>query len=174
MSSIGSDAVATLIAEHGAALVLYARQWCRSPDDAVQEAFVDLVRLAPAPDRPVAWLFVAVKRRALNQARGERRRQKWQRLAAEEREAWFCIDHTNRLAAAELEALLAELPATDREIVVSRVWGGLTFEEIAELVAISPSAVYRRYRGALASLEARMNPDTQTLEVPHDQPFRRG
>ena len=54
--------------EHGAAKSLYARQWCRVPDDALQEALIDLARQDPVPDNPVAWLYKTVRRRAMNLA----------------------------------------------------------------------------------------------------------
>ena len=43
----------------------------------------------------------------------------------------------------ELEPMLAELPRLEREIVVARIWGELSFEQIAELVERSTSAVHR-------------------------------
>lgn len=165
MSRIDADAVRELVAAHGAALVLYARQWCRWPDDAVQEAFVDLVRLSPKPDRPLAWLFIAVRRRALNLARGERRRAERQRLAAEGREPWFSDDAAGRLTAAEVTTLLEQLDPLDREIMVARIWGGLSFEEVVAVVDRPLSTVHRRYRQALAWLGERMNADDTQAEV---------
>ena len=57
-----------MIDAHGATLMLYARQWCRDPDDALQEALTELLRQSPAPDSPVAWLHKTVRRRAMNLA----------------------------------------------------------------------------------------------------------
>ena len=165
MSRIDADAVRELVAAHGAALVLYARQWCGWPDDAVQAAFVDLVRLSPQPDRPLAWLFIAVRRRALNLARGERRREERQRLAAEASEPWFSDDAAGRLTAAEVMTLLEQLDPLDREIMVARIWGGLSFEEVVAVVDRPLSTVHRRYRQALAWLGERMNADGTQAEV---------
>ena len=41
---------------------LYARQWCHAPDDALQEALIELLRQSPAPDNPVAWLYKTLRR----------------------------------------------------------------------------------------------------------------
>ena len=41
---------AHLLDTHGAALVLYARQWCASPEDVVQEAFVKFAARSAPPD----------------------------------------------------------------------------------------------------------------------------
>jgi RNA polymerase sigma factor (sigma-70 family) len=141
-----------LLDAHGAALLLYARQWCHAPDDALQEALIELLRQRPAPDRPVAWLFTAIRRRAMNWARGEQRRARHHRQAAVERPAWFLDDHQSPFEPGELEGMLTRLPALEREIVVARIWGELPFEQIAELVACSVSAVHRRYQRAIAVL----------------------
>jgi RNA polymerase sigma-70 factor (ECF subfamily) len=138
---------------HGAALALYARQWRHDPEDALQEAFIDLWRQAPAPDQPAAWLFKTVRRRAMNQARAEQRRAAHHRRAGEQRESWFYSEEESAFEPRELESMLSSLPPLEREIVVARIWGELTFEQIAELVELSTSAVHRRYHGALSRLE---------------------
>ncbi len=89
------------------ALVLYARQWCVHPDDALQDALIDLAQLASDPRDPLAWLFMTVRRKAINQARSENRRSKYQQLAAEQREPWFTGDPASSMGSSELESLLA-------------------------------------------------------------------
>ncbi len=143
--------------EHGAALVLYARQWCVYPDDALQDALIDLAKLALDPCDPVAWLFKTVRRKAINQVRSENRRSKYQQLAAEQREPWFISAPASSMGPSEMESLLAGLPALEREIVVARIWGELSFEQIAELVDRSMSFVYRRYQQALRELEKKID-----------------
>ncbi|HVK12333.1 MAG TPA: sigma factor, partial [Gemmataceae bacterium] len=49
--------LADLIDRHGPALVLFARQWCGTPEDVVQDALLKLVSLARPPDDPAAWLY---------------------------------------------------------------------------------------------------------------------
>ena len=51
---------------------------------------------------------------------------------------------------------LDELSNEKREVVIARIWGGLTFEEIAEVAEISSSEAHRRYEAALASLRKRL------------------
>ncbi|MEL6898140.1 MAG: sigma factor, partial [Planctomycetota bacterium] len=63
-----------LIDRHAAALRLYALQFCRWPEDAVQEAFIELASREEMPEHPDRWLYVVVRRRSLNVARSERRR----------------------------------------------------------------------------------------------------
>jgi RNA polymerase sigma-70 factor (ECF subfamily) len=84
---------------------------------------------------------------------------------AEAREPWFSDDASGRLAAAEVTALLWQLDPLDREILVARVWGGLSFEEVVAVVDRPLSTVHRRYRQALAWLGERMNADGTQAEV---------
>jgi RNA polymerase sigma-70 factor (ECF subfamily) len=54
----------------------------------------------------------------------------------------------SRTAAEALETL----PAEQREVIVLRIWGGRSFEEIAELIGKSTSTAHRRYEQGLESL----------------------
>lgn len=136
--------------------MLYARQWCANPDDALQDALIDLANQTTDPRDLVGWLFKAVRCKAINQARSEHRRTKYQQLAAQQRDEWFHFDPSASIDAAEIESLLVELPDLEREIVVARIWGDLSFEQIAELVDRSLSFVYRRYQQALNDLERKI------------------
>ena len=96
-----SNRLTELLEQHAASVRLYARQWCRHPDDALQDALIDLNNLATFPDDPVAWLYLAVKRCAINQARAETRRRNHQTQAAGERETWFEVNLESEIETAE-------------------------------------------------------------------------
>ncbi len=53
--------LAGLLEKHGAALVLYARQWCTCPEDIVQDAFAKLVSRPARPEHVAAWLYRVVR-----------------------------------------------------------------------------------------------------------------
>src|SRR2546423_10524135 len=82
---IDAEMLGRLLDEHGPALALYAAQWTDSADDCVQEALVELARQRPSPEHVVAWLYRVVKHRALNAARGDRRRRERESRAMAER-----------------------------------------------------------------------------------------
>jgi RNA polymerase sigma-70 factor (ECF subfamily) len=146
-----------LIDRHAAALVLFARQFCRSPDDVVQEAFVQLARQAARPDEPAAWLFRVVRNGALSAARSEHRRSKHEAAAAATRTSVrFVPTEADRLDALSAAEALAELPLDGREIIIAHLWGGLTFRQIGELAGISAATAFRRYEASLQALRARM------------------
>lgn len=157
MSPLAARQLQKLVQSHGAALVLYARQWCCCPDDALQEALIDLARQRPAPRDPMGWLFKAVRFKAINLSRAERRRNQYENAAAQQRDSWFERDPVDAVQSSELEAMLTELEPTNREIVVARIWGGMSFEQIAELVDSSLSTVHRRYQQTLKQLEMKLS-----------------
>jgi RNA polymerase sigma-70 factor (ECF subfamily) len=148
--------LARLIDAHAAALVLLARTICQSPEDAVQEAFVELAGLRTAPENPPAWLFRAVRHRALNQARAARRRRHHEAGAAAAGSTYFVATIDDTLDANAAAGALAELPEDERQIVVMKIWGGRTFAEIGEILGFSDSTAQRRYAAALENLRERM------------------
>src|ERR671934_207801 len=83
------DHLGYLIDRYLSALVLYARQWCRAPEDVVQESFIKLARQAEPPIHPVAWLYRAVRNRAISESRAERRPQAHEGKAAAQASLWF-------------------------------------------------------------------------------------
>ncbi len=58
----------------------------------------------------------------------------------------------------ELADALGELPAEQRAVVHLKLWGGLTFEEIAGALEIPPNTAASRYRYALDKLRGRLRP----------------
>ena len=53
---------------------------------------------------------------------------------------------------AAVESVLRKLPSEQREVLVMKVWGGLTFPQIAAALNVSPNTAASRYRYALAAL----------------------
>jgi len=143
-----------LYRQHARALCLYARQWTEAAEDVVQEVFVKLARQANIPGLLLPWLYRVVRNEALQASRGNvRRRQREARASSDE--AWF--DRTDdQLDAQQATLLLAALPLEQREIIVARLWGGLTFEGIAQLAGCSLATAHRRYQAGLTSLKERL------------------
>jgi RNA polymerase sigma-70 factor (ECF subfamily) len=143
--------VARLIDAHAAPLVLYARQWCDTPEDVVQEAFLELVRQGQAPRDAVAWLYRVVRNGALDAGKRARRRQR--REAAVARPVrWFVEPAVDGLDAQTAVDALRRLPVDQREAIVARHWGGLSFEQIAAVAGCSASTAFRRYSAGIEDL----------------------
>lgn len=156
MSGITPEILTRLLDEHGTALVLYARQWCAAPEDVVQEAFLQLVRQGALPENPTAWMFRVVRNLALNAGRAAQRRNHRESASAAGREPWFAATEDDRLDAAAATEALAELPLDEREVIVARLWGGLSFDEIGRLTGTSASSAHRCYHQGLTALRQKL------------------
>ena len=144
-----------LVERHGPPLILYARQWCHAPEDVVQEAFLKLFALRQPPHEVVPWLYRVVRNGAIDAAKLDRRRQR--RESAVARPArWFIEPEVDGLDAEAAVAALQRLPLEQREAIVARLWGGLSFEEIAEVVGCSASTAFRRFSAGIDALRTEL------------------
>lgn len=153
------EQLAELLDRHASGLVLFARQFCDAPEDVVQETFLKLAGLEPPPEKPVAWLFRVVRNGAVDASLAARRRRRYETEVAFQSTAWF--DPTDGEGKAgvdpgDAERELAVLPIAEREVIVARLWGGLTFEQIAEVLGTSSSSAHRLYNRGLADLRERL------------------
>lgn len=164
MNNLSPGQIAELIDRHGSALCLYARQFCSTPEDVVQEAFVKLVRQRKAPQNPKPWLFRVVRNMAISTSRSEQRRRSYETRASEALEP-FCslvAPPHGSMDPAAAEAALASLDPALREVVVARLWGDLSFEEIASVVKCSSSTAHRHYVQAIEILRSHLCQPTNT------------
>ncbi len=153
---VGPKLLGRLIDRHAAALELYAGQWCDSPDDVVQDALVELAGRKQSPEHVVAWLYTAVRHRAINAQRSSNRRKRHESEAANRRAVPFVPLTADALDTEAVAAALEELPGEQREVVVAHLWGGLTFKEVGRAMGTSDSTAHRRYQAALAAIRKRL------------------
>ena len=107
-----------------------------------------------APNDPAAWLFRVVRNRAINAGRAAARRTKHETTIAR----WNTLRASDPTDEVILKDLLEQLEDRSREIVVLRLWGGLSWQEIADLTTTSRSAAHRIYTEALAQLRRHLEP----------------
>ncbi|HEY4311110.1 MAG TPA: RNA polymerase sigma factor [Pirellulales bacterium] len=160
---LGPEPLRQLLDEYGAALVLYARQWCRAPEDVVQESLVRLIREKQLPENIVGWLFRVVRNTAISASRSESRRARHEAVAARQSSPWFVELPDEALDAQAAALALAALALEQRETIVLRLWGGLSFEQIAEVTETSVSSAHRRYVAGLTALREREIPCTTEM-----------
>ncbi len=148
-----------LLDRHGAALALYASHWTNNAEDCVQEALVQLAGQQPQPDRPVAWLYRAVKHKALNQRRGESRRRN------REQQAWQRRLHAMAGESTRTDLLdaVASLPQLRREVMMLKIWGALTFAEMEDVLGRSASTLQREYSKGIHQLQKQWGEPCQNL-----------
>lgn len=134
-----------------AGLILYGRALGLShgeAEDVLQETFLALLQLEERPDEPVNYGLRTFRNRALNY-----RRSVWRRLTRElESRRWFERDSGETEAERRAMAALAELPREQREVIVLKIWNGLTFEAMGRLLEASPNTIAGRFRYGMEKL----------------------
>jgi RNA polymerase sigma factor (sigma-70 family) len=149
-----ADILGRLYRQHAPALRLYARQWAGAAEDFVHDAFVQLAQQDQPPNRVLPWLYRTVRNAAFAAHRSAARRRRREDTIRTD-EAWFSRTD-ERIEADEATRLLNDLPLEERETIIARIWGGLTFDEIAQLVDCSLPTTHRRYHAGLANLKQRL------------------
>lgn len=157
------DAWAAWLNEHGPALVLFARQWVggrADAEDVVQEGFVRFWRSRWKAADPAAYIYACVKHCAFEWLRSRSRRTRREAASARPN-----VDSDGGLLSAPserderrkaIEFALRKLPEDQREVLVLKIWGGLTFPQIAAALAIPANTAASRYRYALAKLREQL------------------
>lgn len=122
-----------------------------SAEDAVHDAFARLCRRQWTASDPAAYVFAAVR----NAARDLTTRRKTSDLPLD----LFASDPTTHDAAesAELAELvrqaLTDLDPAQREVLVMKLWGDLTFDQISALTGLPLQTLASRYRRALQKIK---------------------
>ena len=129
-----------------------ARQYLRTPEeaeDAVQEGFIRFWKRKERAEDATAYLFACVRTAALDLRRAGRSRAAHNPPAG----PLFATPDEGPERRERVEAAVAQLPEDQREVLVMRIWAGLTFAQIAAALEIPMNTAASRYRYALARLE---------------------
>ena len=142
-------------------MIFFARQWvpCHADaEDVFHTAFLRFWQNRKGVRDPLAFLYTCVRRTALNWIRERNRRQNHEQQT--QPQPLFATS-TSQLAEIEtntkIQQALSQLPVEQREVVVMRVWGELSFPQIAEVLSTSASTADTRYRAGLKQLRHQLN-----------------
>ena len=108
------------------------------------------------PDRPVPWLYAVVRNQAISLYRSATRRRRRERERAKGDSGWFVANSQDRIDAKAAAEALKNLPTQQREAVVAHLWGGLTFEEMGQVLECGSSTAHRRYTGGIEALREKL------------------
>jgi RNA polymerase sigma-70 factor (ECF subfamily) len=148
--------VQELYQRHGPALLAYATGLLgsrASAEDALHQVFLSLLSKSEQPVEARPYLFKAVRNRALNSRRSRERMVPLQDVSLQEHDQqWLMKPQGMMEAGIEVERALRDLPAEQREVVLMRVWGEMTLDEIAIVLDVPANTVASRYRYALGKL----------------------
>lgn len=154
------------LSAEGGKLLLYARQRTGNQEDAedlLQDALIRLwgyqeERQHRPPDLPLAYSVVRLC--GMDQGRKTGRREKKHRKIVEFQaydDHWLDHGAEDSEEADLLRGAVEELSEKLREVIVMKIWGGLTFAEIAEVLKVSHNTAASRYRYALEQLERKLS-----------------
>jgi RNA polymerase sigma-70 factor, ECF subfamily len=143
--------------DHAPRFLLFARQMSRSEADAqdvVQEAVLEAAqRGSDHEPPPVPLVYATIHRRAIDLGRREHRRTAREQAVLEAAPGvWFDTSVEDRERASLVQNAMNRLPDIYREVVTLKVWGELTFAQIAEVLGIPANTAASRYRYGLEEL----------------------
>ncbi|MEM7013124.1 MAG: sigma factor-like helix-turn-helix DNA-binding protein, partial [Verrucomicrobiota bacterium] len=78
-------------------------------------------------------------------------------------EAWFEFEGDNAAFAETVQKALAEIPEKFSEVVTLKIWGELTFAQIAEKLDVAQNTVQSRYRYGLEKLKQLLDSERNDL-----------
>ena len=151
--------------EHSSRLYVYARQRSQSREDAediIQDALIRLwgyqeERGNVPPDLPLAYSvlrFVAMDH--IKKQGRKKRKEDAVIFLHDQEDYWLDTNAEDGEEAVLLRQAVEKLGGKLREVVTLKIWGGLTFAQIAEAMTISPNTAASRYRYALEQLERKL------------------
>ncbi|MDQ8189361.1 sigma-70 family RNA polymerase sigma factor [Roseibacillus persicicus] len=158
---------------NGPRLLLFARQQTRNGQDA-EDALQDaLVKLAKKVDEGTfvggqeAWmpfLYTQIRREAIDRGRKDDRRRKREEHVVEDAKGlettesgnWFLDSNADGEQAELVEQALKELPPKFSEVIVMKIWGDRTFDDIGKALGISLHTAASRYRYGLDALRKKL------------------
>jgi RNA polymerase sigma-70 factor (ECF subfamily) len=152
------EEVARLYADHGALLLGYACSILgdlSTAEDVVHQVFARLLRGNIAiRGTPVAYLCRAVRNAAFN----HRRHLSREVTLDHAEQSWLEAPDSLEEMGLAVETALRRLPDDQREVIVLRVWGQLSFQEIADALEVPSNTVASRYRYGLTKLRDILKP----------------
>ena len=134
--------------------LLFARSQARCEADAhdlLQETLVEVWRRGRGEPVDDALVYRTIRRRAIDLGRRTDRRERRETASAPVH--WWAEsgEEVGGLDS-EVENAVKALPANLRDVVMLKIWGGLTFRQIAEALSLPQGTVATRYRSAIENL----------------------
>lgn len=151
--------------EHGSKLYAYARQRANGREDAedmIQDALIRLwgyqeERGHEPPDLPLAYSVLKFISMDHGKKLGRKQRKEQAIIYLHDSDDhWLDTSLEEDEEAMLLRQAVDSLGEKLREVVTLKIWGGLTFAQIAETLAISNNTAASRYRYALEHLERKL------------------
>ena len=156
--------ISELIERHQSPLIRYAASILRETErakDVVQDVFAKLCK-QPESEKPhsiEAWLFRAVRNRALDVLKKEGRMSFYDTPEVADQLSHENTQAERRISEAieSLFELVDELPARKKEVVILKFQQGLSYQEISDITGLSSSNVGYLLHHAIRELKEQWN-----------------
>ena len=145
------------LSRHSPGMLLFARQQARCEADAqdlVQDSIFESWQRDGGDGPPaLSLVYATIRRRAVDLARShDRRVARELKTSSEIPPCWFDTPVEDRERILLIEQAMRALSPIYREVLTLKLWGGLTFAEIAETLQVPANTAASRYRYGLAEL----------------------
>jgi RNA polymerase sigma-70 factor (ECF subfamily) len=154
--------------EHRRALNTYAIALTGNGADAhdlLQDVLLRLLRSAAAPENPRAYVMRCLRSAAADRRKSRRAPSPLDDLTVID--AAFLDDAVDGIELRErvvrVQAALRALPPVQREAIVLRIYGELTFQEVAELLDRPPGSVASAYARGMAQLREALGSEVENV-----------
>lgn len=160
---------ATLYEGHAAMVLAICRHLLRDPveaEDALQQTFLSAqraLRNGSQPREPAAWLATIARNECIARIRTRMREPLPTDAEPQAVSPDVHVEAVRREDAAELRAAIASLPAQQRDAIILRELRGLSYDEVAASLALTPSAVESLLFRARRGLQVRLRSAWATL-----------
>jgi RNA polymerase sigma-70 factor (ECF subfamily) len=169
-SSDDRQFVRDALAQHRAALLRFAASLVGSSQasDVVQDTFLALCKAerSEVEGRLAAWLFSVCRNRAIDLRRQQAR------LAADPEDDEIASPASGpsssverRQALSRVERIVEELPSNQRQVLLLKFSGGLSYKEIAEVMGLSVSNVGFVLHTAIKRLREQLAQEVETADL---------
>ena len=168
LSRLGVGALGELFDLTASRVLRYACALTRNQHDGEDALSAAMVRVALHPRsvaearHPCAYLLRIVRNEALKITQKRRADQHLAIVA----EAWVEYDEQEADVREYVKGAVDRLPPAQSEVIVLKIWEGLTFAEIGDVLGESPNTAASRYRYAVEKLSQYLAPLAE--EVCHD------
>jgi RNA polymerase sigma-70 factor, ECF subfamily len=161
LATSGVDALGVLFDLTAQRLVRFATALTRHQQDAEDAVQASLLRLAHRPqrlagmERPWAYMLRVVRNEVLANVRKQRHHQVGGSLV--DLVTHCPVDEAEREESHRaVWAALRTLPPEQAEVVVLKIWEGMTFAQIGEVLELSPHTAASRYQYGMTKLTTRL------------------
>ena len=158
MTATAAEQLGQWYDRHSPAVLLYARSWVGddAAADVLHDAFLKLAEQRRPPENVRAWLLTTTRNACITRLRKRKRHRRHHEAIGQLQAEWFEPRSDDLIDGRTARNALAVLDDDLREVILLRIWGQLTLQEIAAVTGTSASTVWQRYQRGIEQMRKRL------------------